>query len=157
MESGSWRAMQICWLQYRRTRSDAQQGRWSPTLIANVMRNKRSLSVLLLTTQGRIGRRIFWLAFLPIYVSPVVLFILAMQFSPFELWIPFFLILILTTSVPAFCLVSKRLHDQGHSMWFVLINAVPILGHLLFLGALLEKGHEFENQYGKPGSGEGFA
>lgn len=65
---------------------------------------------LFLTSQGRIGPRDFWIGFLILFVSGIVLGL-----------IPFLgLIASIALIYPQVCIFSKRLHDFGKSGWLYL-------------------------------------
>lgn len=51
--------------------------------------------------------------------------------------------------VPAFCVRVRRLHDVGHSGWFILISLIPYLGSLILLIYLLKPSDEGVNDYGE--------
>ena len=52
--------------------------------------------------------------------------------------------------LPALGVTVRRLHDMGQSGWCVLINAVPIVGWLIVLVLLAQKGEDRPNAYGDP-------
>jgi len=44
----------------------------------------------------------------------------------------------------------RRLHDTGHSGWWVLIGLIPVIGFIVLLIFYLREGDAGENQYGPP-------
>jgi uncharacterized membrane protein YhaH (DUF805 family) len=42
----------------------------------------------------------------------------------------------------------RRLHDTGHSGWWVFINLIPVIGAIILLIFLLTDSQEGANQYG---------
>ncbi len=62
----------------------------------------------------------------------------------------FELIYFIASSVPAFSLIARRLHDTNRSAWFMAFLLIPILGQITLLVLLLKKGQSKENRFGKP-------
>lgn len=62
----------------------------------------------------------------------------------------FELIYFIASSIPAFSLIVRRLHDTNRSAWFMALALVPILGQITLLVLLLKKGQPKENRFGKP-------
>jgi uncharacterized membrane protein YhaH (DUF805 family) len=44
----------------------------------------------------------------------------------------------------------RRLHDTGHSGWWVLIGLIPLIGFIVLLVFYLREGDAGENEYGPP-------
>jgi uncharacterized membrane protein YhaH (DUF805 family) len=64
-------------------------------------------------------------------------------------WGPLELLALMMTLVPAAACSVTRLHDTGHSAWFLLWHLLPILGSLLILVAcLFWRGDSQPNRYG---------
>ncbi|MGY1837989.1 MULTISPECIES: DUF805 domain-containing protein [unclassified Modestobacter] len=122
-------------------------------------------------SRGRISRRTYWLA----YVLPIlVLTVLAMsadfafgfsevtsttttatsvsaEFSPGIVLPVVWLVLL----VPSISSNVTRLHDRGHSAWWLLIGLIPLVGGLVLLVQLgFLPGEERTNDYGPPPAGE---
>ena len=51
-------------------------------------------------------------------------------------------------SCPAYAVATRRLHDTGKSAWWLLINIIPVIGHIWFLILMLFPGEKGENQWG---------
>jgi uncharacterized membrane protein YhaH (DUF805 family) len=96
---------------------------------------------------GRLGLGGYWRFFLVNIVIAVVLLILLRIH-----WI--FLILyvgyILALLIPGLAAGVRRLHDTGKSGWFVLIALVPLVGTIILLVLLAQKGQTEDNTYGPP-------
>jgi uncharacterized membrane protein YhaH (DUF805 family) len=54
--------------------------------------------------------------------------------------------------IPGLAIAVRRLHDSNHSGWWVLISIIPVVGFLVLLIFLVQKGDPGANQYG-PGPG----
>ena len=50
--------------------------------------------------------------------------------------------------VPNFCLLARRLHDTGRSMWNYCWVLLPFVGWIILLVFLCQKGSISKNQYG---------
>ncbi|TWH74253.1 DUF805 domain-containing protein [Modestobacter roseus] len=122
-------------------------------------------------SRGRISRRTFWLH----YVLPILLVNalavaadLALGFSQvtdttttttsFSVQATFGVlspIVALLTLVPSFSSNVTRLHDRGHSAWWLLMGLIPLVGGLILLVQLgFLPGEERTNGYGPPPAGE---
>lgn len=62
------------------------------------------------------------------------------------------LLVSLALFLPGLAVTVRRLHDTGHSGWWVLIAFVPIIGWIVLLVWMVNKGDEGANQYGGPAS-----
>lgn len=74
---------------------------------------------LFLTSQGRIGRKDFWIGFLILFVAGLVLGVIPLLGF----------VISLALIYPNVCIVAKRLHDAGRSGW---LAAVPYGAGLLY-------------------------
>jgi len=54
----------------------------------------------------------------------------------------------LAVLVPTIAVTVRRLHDTGHSGWWLLINLVPFIGLIVFLVFMAQKTEQGDNQYG---------
>ena len=57
-------------------------------------------------------------------------------------------ILILIMFIPAITVTVRRLHDVYKSGWLVLIQFIPLIGWIIVLLMLIEKGTEGKNRFG---------
>ncbi|WP_165839331.1 DUF805 domain-containing protein [Klenkia marina] len=117
--------------------------------------------------RGRIGRRVFWLHYvLPIAVLGLLAFGVDLSFGSTnaadvlagratELEVGFFTnALGWLTLVPSLSAHACRLHDQGRSAWWLLLNLVPVFGQLALLGICgFVPGQPAANRYGPAPSG----
>lgn len=104
---------------------------------------------LLLSFEGRITRRSYWIGVLAILavcaVLSIVSSILGAIFAPLA-FLPS--ILSLATIYPALAVSAKRWHDRGKSGWWSLVNIIPF-GFLYSLYELgIMPGTDVENQFG---------
>jgi uncharacterized membrane protein YhaH (DUF805 family) len=96
-------------------------------------------------------RRTFWLHyFLPLEIISL----LPLIWSPPESYGPwatvdFFLIQLLIL-VPSISSQVTRLHDRGHSAWWLLWGLVPGIGQIVLIVQFCMKGEAGPNGYGPP-------
>ena len=55
---------------------------------------------------------------------------------------------ILWLSLPSIGVVVRRLHDTGHSDWWLFIGLIPLIGIIMLLILLVSDSHAGTNQYG---------
>lgn len=113
---------------------------------------------LLLSAQGRMSRRQYWLySILPVYLASLVFGLLAVLIDGVSVFATgnagWGVSLYLLASIPltwiSVATTIKRWHDRGKSGWMTLVLFVPVVGGLWWLyecGALA--GEEGQNQYG---------
>ena len=106
---------------------------------------------LLLSFEGRIGRRSFWMTVLAIFVLSIIARIIdAVIQSPTYYGTGIVSGLLgLAMIYPAIALYAKRWHDRGKSGWWSLIGLIPIIGSIwvvVELGFL--RGTPGPNSYG---------
>jgi uncharacterized membrane protein YhaH (DUF805 family) len=125
-------------------------------------------------SRGRITRRTFWLHyFLPILAVSVVAGVLDLLFGFTEFrtstadsttWSfdtgngPIGLLATLATIVPSVSSQVTRLHDRGHSAWWLLFVLLPVVGWIVLIvqtGFLA--GDPQPNRYGPPQTGRAVA
>lgn len=106
------------------------------------------------TISGRATRAEYWWFQLFIYLSSFVMTFLAAVFADIMgskdaaqvgvgVGSLYFIIMI----IPSFCARIRRLHDAGHSGWYILWGCVPYIGGLIILIAELESS-DLHNEYG---------
>jgi uncharacterized membrane protein YhaH (DUF805 family) len=98
-------------------------------------RNTMSVWEILTSFEGRIPRRIFWIAFLslqlPLGLAAGIIDI-CMGYEDPDFLGPATVIVALVLLLPMTAVYVKRLHDRNKSGWFVLINLVPAIGPIWF-------------------------
>ena len=57
--------------------------------------------------------------------------------------------------VPTVTLAVRRLHDSGHSAWWLLVALIPVLGTVVLLAGSATSGTPGPNHYGAASDGEG--
>ncbi len=50
--------------------------------------------------------------------------------------------------IPTLAVTFRRLHDTGHSAWWLLIGIIPLIGAIVILVFMIQDSHEEENEYG---------
>jgi len=90
------------------------------------------LMSLYFSSNGRISRKTYWLASLPLGALWIVCELLKEDVAGggAGLVLP---IILLVSLVPSFMLSIKRSHDRDKSGWFVLVSFIPLLGPLWIL------------------------
>ena len=106
------------------------------------------LASLYFSSNGRISRKMYWLASLPLVALYIVAELLIK--GPSSLGDAVLaLIVVLALSVPSFVLAIKRCHDRDKSGWFVLISFIPVIGPIWLLVELgFLRGSAGENRFG---------
>ena len=54
--------------------------------------------------------------------------------------------------IPLLAVAVRRLHDSGHSGWWLLIGLIPAAGELVLLIFLVQRGDAGSNRFGPPSS-----
>jgi uncharacterized membrane protein YhaH (DUF805 family) len=100
---------------------------------------------LYLSCQGRLSRRQYWLASLPLIGAQILIeLLIASEIEPVLA-----ALLSLGLAVPSFVITIKRLHDRGRNGWFASIAAIPFLGAIwLLIEAGLLPGVRGPNRFG---------
>lgn len=105
---------------------------------------------LLLSTDGRLNRKPYWMTALVIFAVSIVVGILdAIIFGTEANDIPVLsMIYALAVIWPGIALGVKRLHDRGRSGWFFLLTLVPILNLWPMIEIYFLRGTQGSNNYG---------
>ncbi len=102
--------------------------------------------------KGRASRREYWmfyLAYMVIFMAlylTVLIFARGLGLGKIFIFIPQLLSLFIL--IPSIAVSVRRLHDTGHSAWFLLINLIPIVGPIVFIVVLATDGDHGNNSYG---------
>ncbi|MFK8031984.1 MAG: DUF805 domain-containing protein [Gammaproteobacteria bacterium] len=111
----------------------------------------KGVSYLLLSFEGRINRRDFWIG-LAIVCIPSVSCGAIIALLPLGSYLPNLALLVFL--YPLFAVTAKRYHDQDKSGWLGLIWLAPLVGWMF---ALIEcgfsKGTPMRNKHGPPSFG----
>lgn len=102
-----------------------------------VLRNWRNFS-------GRAGRREFWMFALFVVILSLIVG-LADGILDTHLFGGFLTVVV---TVPYLAVAVRRMHDIDKSGWWILVNAVPVIGGLWFLCLAIRKGKQGMNRYG---------
>jgi uncharacterized membrane protein YhaH (DUF805 family) len=106
------------------------------------------LTSLYFSSNGRIPRKVYWLASLPLFVLSMLPELIVRADTTSEAAV-FSLIVLLALVVPSFMVCIKRFHDRDKSGWFMLISFIPLLGPLWLLVELgLLRGTKGPNRFG---------
>jgi uncharacterized membrane protein YhaH (DUF805 family) len=107
------------------------------------------LTALYFSSTGRISRKTYWFAWLPLLALSVVTELLEGIVVTSGDDVALLLITLLAVAIPSWMLFIKRLHDRGKSGWFVLIGLIPVFGPLwLFVELGFLSGTTGSNLYG---------
>jgi urea transport system permease protein len=104
---------------------------------------------LLLSADGRINRKSYWIGALSLFAVELILALLMATHERFTVTYDVLGLLLLVLIYPSLCIAIKRFHDRGKSGWWVLIGLIPVVGGiwcLVELGFL--PGARGSNQYG---------
>ncbi len=100
---------------------------------------------LYFSSHGRLSRKQYWLASLPLIGAQVLAEVLIRS----EIEPLLAVLLYLAIAIPSFVITIKRLHDRGRSGWFASIAAIPLLGAIwLLIEAGLLPGVRGPNRFG---------
>ena len=93
---------------------------------------------LLLSFEGRVGRKVFWFMFLAFFIVYAVLGVLtavagSMSDTAASGMSIIMLLAVLALIWPSLAIQAKRWHDQDRSAWWILIGLVPFVGGLIAL------------------------
>ena len=109
--------------------------------------------------EGRASRSEYWYWILALVLTSILLSIIEgvvlaplmgfEQFDP-QAGQPLRMLLSLVVLLPSLAVAARRLHDIGRSGWWLLIQLIPIIGSLIFLWWMIQRGDEQPNEYGNP-------
>jgi uncharacterized membrane protein YhaH (DUF805 family) len=96
---------------------------------------------------GRARRKEYWVFTL---INSIVCLILSLliELNGSIFWSIISIIYGLGVFFPEWAVTVRRLHDTGHSGWWVFINLIPVIGAIILLIFLLTDSQEGANQYG---------
>jgi len=97
---------------------------------------------------GRSNRREFIYYVLFYYIYGNINIFLSKHYE-FNWWLCILGIILLTTIIASFSLITRRLHDLNASGWWQLIFIIPF-GLILLFALPFKKGTEGVNRYGEP-------
>ena len=100
---------------------------------------------------GRAGKKEYWYFSLFSFIIIIVLSVIDMMTGNFNVTVGLGLlsgIYTLAVSIPGIAVSVRRLHDTDRSGWWLLINAIPLIGIIVFLVFTAQAGTPGDNQYG---------
>ncbi|TFE73102.1 DUF805 domain-containing protein [Methylacidiphilum caldifontis] len=93
---------------------------------------------------GRASRPEFWLFYLINLVVTAALGLFGVM-TGLHFLLPIYDIAVF---LPSWAVQVRRLHDTGRSGWNMLWGLLPVIGWIVLIVFLAEKGHTGQNQYG---------
>ena len=100
---------------------------------------------------GRAGKKEYWYFSLVSFIIIVVLSVIDIATGTFKVEVGLGLlsgIYTLAVLIPSIAVSVRRLHDTDRSGWWFLINAIPLIGVIVFLVFTAQDGTPGDNQYG---------
>ena len=100
---------------------------------------------------GRARRKEYWYFYLFNVIISYGIYLIG-SFAADSVGLFFFWILILYDLfifLPSWAVYVRRLHDTGHSGWFLFIGLIPIVGPIMLLITLLSDSHSGQNEWGR--------
>jgi len=100
---------------------------------------------------GRAGKKEYWYFSLFSFIIIIVLSVIDMMTGTFNVTVGLGLlggIYTLAVSIPGIAVSVRRLHDTDRSGLWLLINAIPLIGVIVFLVFTAQAGTPGDNQYG---------
>jgi len=108
-----------------------------------------SIGHVLFSIQGRINRKTYWLAILPLAVSYAVTDMMTESADESIVVLAHIIMVILIW--PSLAVQTKRWHDRDKSGWWNLISLIPIVGSIwAFIELGFLQGTSARNSYGLP-------
>jgi len=112
-------------------------------------RAKMDIIQMFFSFRGRINRKTFWLATLPLIIGYAAADMIAE--STDEVMVGLGYLIMIGLMWPSLAVQTKRWHDRNKSGWWNLISLVPIAGPIwAFVELGFLKGTDGVNQYGLP-------
>jgi len=105
---------------------------------------------------GRAGQKEYWYFSLLSFIIIVVLSVIDIATGTFNVNVGLGLlgsIYTLAVLIPGIAVSVRRLHDTDRSVWWLLINAIPLIGVIVFLVFTAQAGTPGDNQYGSTPKG----
>lgn len=104
------------------------------------------------SVQGRASRSEYWgfhlLLLIGIFLLSFLILIVAQLEGAKSVAGLLFLFFVLGSLIPSMAVGIRRMHDIGKSGWWLFINFIPFVGHLIFLIMVCTKGTIGDNKYG---------
>lgn len=94
---------------------------------------------------GRARRKEYWMFALFNVIIYIAIALIASQIHFFAI---FYVLYLLASLVPSFTVTVRRLHDSGHSAWWLLFALVPFIGGIVLFIFMLLDSEAGDNQYG---------
>ena len=107
-----------------------------------------------ITIKGRAPRSEYWwfqAMFVPLFLFVVIMSEAENLESSSELIIWFYLlcfVIVIISLIPVITVTIRRFHDTNKSGWYFLLEFIPLIGWLIVLAMLIEKGTEGKNRFG---------
>ena len=98
------------------------------------------------TFKGRSPRKEFWIFFLFNALIGAILGIIdiALNINTGNI----VLLYTLAIAIPSIAVVVRRLHDTGHSEWWIFFHLIPIIGFIILLIFYIQDSQPGANKYG---------
>ena len=101
---------------------------------------------------GRAGREEYWYFVLFNLIATIILAVIDNVIGTFNAQAGIGVlgtIYALGVLLPSLAVTARRLHDTGRSGWWMLIAFIPILGFIVLIVFMIQKGNPGSNQYGE--------
>jgi uncharacterized membrane protein YhaH (DUF805 family) len=106
---------------------------------------------------GRARRKEYWMFTLFNFIVGLVLTIVELVTKSFGITVLSYLYSF-AVLLPGIAVTVRRLHDAGHSGWWIFIGLIPLIGAIVLLVMMVEDSEPDENRYGpNPKTGDDFS